>query len=258
MRSWLEQGLSQPISREAREAVQRGRQEHPAVWIIGGAGIRGYMAGPRVHLLDHYGLTDPLLARMPATWNPRWRVGHFERQVPRSYARSVERRASAIRDPDLREYDDRLRTITRDPIWTIARFKEIWRMNVAGNDHLVDRDAWRFARTQTVEPASDARSQPILKLERHEGITVELGRKTTSSLKLELQLAAKSRYVVLYFSGDTEVGQTTLDLSAVADTPGALVAQTVVAPEAIAREGIDKIRVLALERRAAVGPVRVR
>jgi len=77
--------------------LTRGMQprEHP--WARGGramgvvpqvatfeaVGLLGYYGGPALHVLDPMALTDPLLARLPAT-RP-WRPGHLRRPVPAGY-----------------------------------------------------------------------------------------------------------------------------------------------------------------------------
>jgi arabinofuranosyltransferase len=50
---------------------------------FGSIGLFGYFAGPKVHLIDLYGLGDPLMARLPATSG--WRIGHFTRTPPHGY-----------------------------------------------------------------------------------------------------------------------------------------------------------------------------
>ena len=48
---------------------------------MGGQGLQG----PLTHLLDVCALADPLLARLPAAYNPEWRIGHFTRMIPVGY-----------------------------------------------------------------------------------------------------------------------------------------------------------------------------
>ncbi|MCB9670256.1 MAG: hypothetical protein H6734_12340 [Alphaproteobacteria bacterium] len=48
-------------------------------------GLFGYYAGPDVHIVDPLGLTEPLLARLPARYDPHWRIGHHRRPKVRGY-----------------------------------------------------------------------------------------------------------------------------------------------------------------------------
>ncbi|MFP4499892.1 MAG: hypothetical protein ACLFTT_02735 [Candidatus Hydrogenedentota bacterium] len=56
----------------------------------GSVGFRGFFGGPKVHIIDYYALADPLLARMPAMYNPNWRIGHFVRRVPEGYTKTAD------------------------------------------------------------------------------------------------------------------------------------------------------------------------
>lgn len=53
----------------------------------GAVGLYGYFGGPRLHLIDLYGLADPLMARLPSTSD--WRIGHFSRTPPRGYTATL-------------------------------------------------------------------------------------------------------------------------------------------------------------------------
>jgi hypothetical protein len=49
----------------------------------------------------------------------------------------LERGVNVIQDPALAAYDDRLRTITQGPIWTLKRARVILRMNLGLYDYLI-------------------------------------------------------------------------------------------------------------------------
>lgn len=84
-------------------------------------GIYGYFAGPTIHIIDAVGLTDPLLARLPA--DPQSRVGHYTRRVPEGYLESVETGENRLKDPSLAAFYDAIRLVSRGPIWSLERFK---------------------------------------------------------------------------------------------------------------------------------------
>lgn len=57
----------------------------------GGLGRKGVEAGPTVHLIDPCGLVDPVLARVPFVSDGfRWRIGHFQRDVPEGYELALQ------------------------------------------------------------------------------------------------------------------------------------------------------------------------
>ena len=79
-----------------------------------GIGFVGYFAGPGVHIVDPYALTDPLLSRLPAI--PGSRTGHYLRDIPAGYLESLESHTNQIADPDLSAFYDRLRVRRRRPV----------------------------------------------------------------------------------------------------------------------------------------------
>jgi arabinofuranosyltransferase len=106
-------------------------------------GATGLDLGPWVHLLDQCGLADPLLARLPSVFNSNWRIGHFRRMIPAGYPESLQERRNVLQDQGLARFYDRLRTVTRGPVFSRARLAEIWRLNTGGYEDLVDRRYYR-------------------------------------------------------------------------------------------------------------------
>jgi arabinofuranosyltransferase len=101
-------------------------------------GSSGLDFGPFTHLLDECALADPLLARLPAVFNETWRTGHYRRMVPEGYEDSLTNNDDELRDTNLRAYYDDLRTVTRGRLWSSARWRAIARLNLGGDDRLVD------------------------------------------------------------------------------------------------------------------------
>ncbi len=85
---------------------------------------------PEVHYIDPCALTDPLLARLPAKYDPNWRIGHFERQIPAGYEESIQQDRNLLHDPLTKQYWEVIRKATRGPIFSIERFKAIARLNL--------------------------------------------------------------------------------------------------------------------------------
>jgi arabinofuranosyltransferase len=82
-------------------------------------------------------LTDPFLARLPA--GSDWHVGHYRRKLPDGYAESILSDTIVIKDPDLAVYYGKLRMIVRGKIFSLDRLREIWRMNIGGDDYLLEK-----------------------------------------------------------------------------------------------------------------------
>ncbi len=102
------------------------------VTVQGSIGFWGLYAGPEKFLVDRNALSDPLLARLPVS--PRlyfeFYAGHYFRDLPEGYLESVADDRNMLTDPLLREYYDRVRNITRGPIFRLARFRDIAALNL--------------------------------------------------------------------------------------------------------------------------------
>jgi hypothetical protein len=95
-------------------------------------GLFGMRAGPTKHVIDENALSDPLLARLPVA--PRvyfdfW-ASHYFRELPEGYLESNERNENLLTDPQLHEYYDRVRNVTRGPVFRASRLADIWTLNV--------------------------------------------------------------------------------------------------------------------------------
>jgi arabinofuranosyltransferase len=104
-------------------------------------GYFGFAAGPDKHIIDCVALTDTLLARLPAVRPPRmdqWKSGHFHRVLPEGYLESIMTGRNMVRDPDLNRYYEKVRSITRGPLFSWERFSAIWGMNRGLYDHLLE------------------------------------------------------------------------------------------------------------------------
>jgi arabinofuranosyltransferase len=101
---------------------------HPErVHVVYNLGFLGFYGGPAHFLIDRYGLSDPLLARLPCLEAPDRRPGHYERVLPEGYLRSVRQDTNALADPALHTLYGDLCLLTRGPLWTRARWAAIWR-----------------------------------------------------------------------------------------------------------------------------------
>ncbi len=98
--------------------------------LCGNLGFTGIDKGPGAHLIDDCGLADPLLARLPAERTRKWRIGHFQRQLPTDYQESIEQDANVLADDRTRTYYESIRTITRGKLNSLDRLREVVRMNL--------------------------------------------------------------------------------------------------------------------------------
>ena len=123
-----------------RELLEKGVS--PVIYSF--LGFAGYYGGPQVHIIDHVALSDALLARLPAMYDPDWKVGHHRRYIPDGYMQTVRTGRNAIEDPDLAAFYDQLRLVTSGEVWSRERWMAILALNTGKLDHLVDRQHYRF------------------------------------------------------------------------------------------------------------------
>jgi len=93
-------------------------------------GFYGFYAGPHVHILDTFALGDPLLSKLPVVNASDWRIGHFRRGVPTGYLETLQTGKNLIENPEISELYRSIKILTRDPIWSVQRFREIAKMNL--------------------------------------------------------------------------------------------------------------------------------
>ena len=120
-----------------RAAPAPGRGGARAVVVGEAVGLDGYMAGPAVHLVDTYGLCDPLLSRLPSS-EQRARPGHWRRALPAGYRATLETGENALEDEGLRRFYTDLARVTRGPLLAPERWGALgrvlgrWRVVPAG------------------------------------------------------------------------------------------------------------------------------
>ncbi len=123
----------------AEQAVAAGRLR-PVV-LAPAVGVYGWYAGPGLHVVDLYGLGDPLLARLPALdpdpllarFAPRlaalrFRAGHYVRRLPEGYFATLLTGTNHLADPDLAPYWDDVALVTRAPLFAPGRWAALGRV----------------------------------------------------------------------------------------------------------------------------------
>jgi arabinofuranosyltransferase len=113
--------------------AHRARESKTRVSVYKNIGYYGFFAGPTVHVIDPYGLGDALMSRMPFTerMGP-WSSGHFYRKVPEGYPDAAID-AGQIRDPDIDRYWQKIKLVSRGPIFARDRLVEVVRFNLGQN-----------------------------------------------------------------------------------------------------------------------------
>ncbi len=131
-----------PMLRQGRRPEKPGRPDThdwgDTVLVDRTVGINGYTAGPHVHLIDRYALTDALLARLPVRYEAGWRPGHWDRPIPAGYRATLRTGRFQVEDPDIGACFQRVQAVHTGPLFTVERWKAVWTLNTVGCD-----DLWR-------------------------------------------------------------------------------------------------------------------
>jgi len=152
---WYRDGLAFRNSPDFVRYGGPGKVGHP------GMGYFGFAAGPGKHIVDPVALSDPLLARLPGRiWWTKWKPGHFRRKLPKGYMPSVETGENRIVDPTLARYYEKIRLITRGPLFDTARLRAIIAINLGAyddwlNDYVARNPNPRRAGRKSAPPPDD-------------------------------------------------------------------------------------------------------
>jgi arabinofuranosyltransferase len=183
----------------------RGTTRH-VINTCGLMGAAGLDFGPYVHLLDECALADPLLARLPAVFNPEWRTGHYRRMVPDGYRESLETSTNQLHDPNLHRFYDQLLLITRsDRLFSPDRLRAIVAMNLGRSSGDVDLAFYRhggsmasldqLATPRPVGSSYDAEGNHVLKQPLAITCAPRKGRRY-----LDVTLDSNDRYVLTFLA----------------------------------------------------------
>ena len=224
------------------ESGLRAREESKKDYYIlpkSNVGVSGYYAGPNVHYIDMFALTDPLLARLPPVRNLDWRIGHFHRIIPQGYVESIYNNKSLLKDPDLAEYYEYLRLITRGNFFDPDRWEKIWKMNTGQYDYLIDREKYYLPETVDLTKNQAEILEKVISFE-DDGVLVDLG-EIQHAGQIQINLGNRDGFTVSFRLKGEEVAtlETPQDKSS-----EDMVQMLMDVPPAAVKSGYDSIRVL--------------
>jgi arabinofuranosyltransferase len=124
------------LGREFSRSPQR-------VKIMNEVGFFGYFAGPEKTVIDYWALSDPLLARLPFRPGNDWRIGHYPRRIPKGYRETVATGKDRFADRRIADYYRAITSVTQGPLFTLERWREIWRLHTGHYDAIRDRPDYR-------------------------------------------------------------------------------------------------------------------
>jgi arabinofuranosyltransferase len=189
--------------------------------VCGGLGFKGLRWGPYIHFVDKCALSDPLLARLPAKYQERWRIGHYHRAVPEGYIGSIRESRNLLEDKALSQYYDRLSVITRSPVVSHQRLLTILRMNLGRYSHLINTGLYRAEpqdRTVNLNRLSEIKPEGTRwnasgNVRLFEGTRLIVDCTSSSTIvggwdgSIDISLDHNDRYVLLFDRNDVRVGR---------------------------------------------------
>ncbi|HOV33381.1 MAG TPA: hypothetical protein PLX23_08470 [Candidatus Hydrogenedens sp.] len=232
-----------------KEGLNLREQNKQITKVYGCIGFRGFFAGPKVYLIDYWALADPLLARIPPLYKPKWMIGHFWRHVPEGYVESFVSDSNKIKDPNLAEFYEHLKTITRGPIWSFGRWKEIIKMNLGIYNHLIDKDRYQFAGIKVMN-INDINNM-LTRLKINQGIKVPKRGleiqfpETRQNVELDIDLKTPKTFYLLFFN-NTEFLYRVIVKTDKIESP--FQAYKVKIPQKMIQKGFNKIRIFVYPR----------
>jgi len=222
-------------------------REKPGIQRIGAIGMIGLAAGPQNFLIDAFGLSDPLLARLPAF--KKLRTGHFQRHVPAGYIETIRKGDVRFLDPKLGEYYQHLMRVVRGPLFSRERWRSIWLLNTGQLSHLIDiayysQPALPVISISELEALKYADAHrdwvDVIKISPTSGLKVKLLSKWHYPT-LDVSLDPKVQYEFHFYLKDIHLGTTRL-LSPSGKNPF-LVRTGVEVPNDVLRAGYDEIQI---------------
>jgi arabinofuranosyltransferase len=224
------------------ESGLRAREESKKDYYIlpkSNVGVSGFYAGPNVHYIDMFALADPLLARLPPVRNLDWRIGHFHRIIPQGYVESIYNNESLLKDPNLAEYYEYLRLITRGNFFDPDRWEKIWKMNTGQYDYLIDREKYYLPETVDLTKNQAENLEKAISFE-DDGVLVDLG-EVQHAGKIQINLGNRDGFILSFRLKGEEIAT----LETPQDTSSEDMVQMLMdVPPAAVESGYDSIRVL--------------
>jgi arabinofuranosyltransferase len=221
------------------------------VTAVNSIGVYGFYAGPNVHIIDRWALTDPLLARIPPQRQVKWVIGHLSRVIPKGYVTAIYTGHPHLDDPNLSIYYEKLALITRGALFDPQRWLEIARMNLGFYDHLIDGEAYRLPELVKVHladvsvPAQAGRAwdHPANVTFQDSGLQILLDSPSNAG-RVSLSLDGQDSYQVIFRRAGRELAAR--QVKAPPDAPPGLYIFDVEVLAAAREAGFDNILILPL------------
>lgn len=229
--------------------LESTRAEEGDVITQGNMGFMGFFGGPDIHFVDVFGLTDPLLARLPARQDCVQRPGHFFRVLPVGYVETLRSGELEFRDENLARFYQQLTLVTQAPLFSMERWAEIIKINLGLYSNWINREYY-MSRPQTVFSINELSRRIADGADwGHEDAHIFTTDRMTIQFnsaqffpKIEISLDSSDRYAVEFWLNGARLAQT-LAPDANGEIRG-MASRMIETPDAVRVNGFDEIRVL--------------
>lgn len=224
---------------------------------IGVIGMAGYFAGPNVHFMDTMALADAFLARMPMYRVRFFRPGHIRRQMPEEYGRSLDSGKNEFRNPATARLYEAIGCVTRAPLFSGRRLREIIKFNTGQYQSTMDEVARYYGNgvnelffTNVSAPLAEGTgwNNPDTSAIGPGGLAIKFDT-VQSAAMIETTLSEDNRYKFQFFKGSDNIGSIQTEVSGTGKGTGKNRLQLVrlTLPPEVKAKGFDLIRIDPLE-----------
>lgn len=216
------------------------------VYYSGCVGFLGVAAGPEIHIVDGYALTEPLYSHFPTEWRRGWRIGHFSRVPPAMYHETVVSGQNQLLDTNLSRYYNKLTLLTRGSLTSLERLKTIVLFNLGKFDQKLEAytspppEVIDYAEISNPLPVNTAWDDSTTRQTRKNGLFVKFKSPVIAN-RIEVSLDHNDDLFVIWYRGERELGWQHLDRRF--EEHGGLRFDTVQTPSK-ALTGFDRLQVI--------------
>jgi arabinofuranosyltransferase len=216
------------------------------VYYDGCVGFLGVAAGPEIHIVDGYALTEPFYSHLPTEWRRGWRIGHFSRVPPEKYHETVLSGQNQITDTNLSRYYNKIVLLTRGDLGNIDRLKSIVLFNIGRFESRLSAysnpipEIVEYEKIRNPLPVNTAWNDSTTHQTRKNGLQVVFERPVNAN-RVEVSLDHNDDLFVIWYRGEQELGWAHLDRRF--EEHGGLRYDTVQTPVA-ALTGYDRLDVI--------------
>ena len=227
-----------PLNVSAWLTRYKSKEDTPKYLVRMCIGFVGFFMGRDYYIIDELALSDPLLARLPSVAKKNWRIGHFEREIPAGYLKTLETGEDHFEDKNLGLFYQKLQIMTRGPLFNFERFKTIILMNLGHYNHLIDHNRYRYKERKRIS-FSELFEEKTNRVISTQGLIINLEEKI-SPQRMLLSISNHHNHHIEFYKENETIGKLFIKKSPLTQP---FTFYDTLLPKDIADEGFDSILV---------------